>query len=213
MKIVALDTWPRRKHFAVFGKLDYPHFNVCAPVDITETRTVVKEQSGSINHAIVYVLARAANELEPFRLRIRGDQVVEHETVQPSITVLSDGDLFSFCTISYCAGFARFCAAAVEMITRRESENVLEDEPGQDDLIFMTGLPWIAFTSIVHPIHMHPADSIPRIAWGKFDTRNGRVAMPLSVQVHHGLMDGIHVGTYFQHVQALFDHPAGWMRT
>ena len=213
MKIIALDTWPRRKHFAVFGQMDYPHFNVCAPVDLTETRTVVKEQSGSINHAIVYVLTRAANELEPFRLRIRGDQVVEHATVQPSITVLSDDELFSFCTFSYSTAYAAFCAAAEEMIARWKRENVLEDEPGQDDLLFMTGLPWIAFTSIVHPIHMHPADSIPRIAWGKFDTRNGRVEMPLSVQVHHGLMDGFHVGKYYQRVQALFDDPADCMQT
>jgi chloramphenicol O-acetyltransferase type A len=31
--------------------------------------------------------------------------------------------------------------------------------------------------------------------------------MPLSVQGHHGLMDGLHAGRYFARVQELLDRP------
>jgi chloramphenicol O-acetyltransferase type A len=34
--------------------------------------------------------------------------------------------------------------------------------------------------------------------------------MPLSVQVHHALMDGIHVGRYYEKFQAYLDHPGEW---
>ena len=84
---------------------------------------------------------------------------------------------------------------------------MLSDEPGQDDLLFMTGLPWVSFTSMLHPIHMHPADSVPRIAWGKFFDQEGRTRMPVAVQVHHALMDGLHIGRYYQRIQEHFDHP------
>jgi chloramphenicol O-acetyltransferase type A len=54
---------------------------------------------------------------------------------------------------------------------------------------------------------MHPVDSVPRIAWGKYFAKDNRLEMPLSAQVHHALMDGIHVGRYFALVQEHLDQP------
>ncbi|TLN02146.1 chloramphenicol acetyltransferase, partial [bacterium] len=104
-----------------------------------------------------------------------------------------------------------FAALATERIAQVQAEPVLSDEPGQDDLLFMTSVPWVTFTSILHPIHMHPADSVPRIAWGRFVTREGRTWMPVAVQAHHALLDGLHVGRYYQRIQELFDHPEAFL--
>jgi len=212
MRTIDVQTWQRRCHFRLFQQMDYPHFNVCAPVNIAATLKVVKAKGGSVNLAVVYALARAANDLAPFRFRIRGEDVVEHDAVHPSITVLGEDDLFSYCTIPWSDEFVPFRTKAEALITLRKQERMLEDEPGQDDLLFMSGLPWIAFTSITHPIHMHPADSIPRISWGQFQVRGEEVPLPVSVQVHHALMDGLHVSRYFQRVQDLFDHIQDWWR-
>jgi hypothetical protein len=35
MRTINLETWPRREHFNMFSKLDIPHFNICANVDLT----------------------------------------------------------------------------------------------------------------------------------------------------------------------------------
>ncbi|MCP3700956.1 MAG: hypothetical protein GY920_21050 [Aliivibrio sp.] len=32
--------------------------------------------------------------------------------------------------------------------------------------------------------------------------------MPLSIEVHHGLMDGLHVGQFIQTLQAIFNNPS-----
>jgi len=211
MRIIDLSTWPRRKHFEIFSRFDYPHFNICSNVDITETKGLIRDLKLSINTALIYCLARSANELPEFRLRIRNDQVVEHERVQPSASVISKDNLFSFCTMPYHPDFQVFSQRAEELIQFRQSHPTLEDEPGQDDLLFMSCIPWINFTSISHPIHMHPADSIPRITWGKFNIDSGKTQLPVSVQVHHGLMDGYHVGQYYQLLQQLLNTPASWI--
>ncbi len=207
MRVIDLAAWPRRRHFELFRRLDYPHFGLCAEVDISVFRPAVRAKGLSFTVTSAYVLARAANEIPEFRLRIRGEQVVEHEIVHPSFTVLNEQDLFSFCTVPYCSDLAEFSVSAAERMAQVQAEPVLSDEPGQDDLLFMTSLPWVSFTSMVHPIHMHPADSVPRIAWGKFFEREGRTWMPVAVQAHHALMDGVHVGRYYQLIQELFDHP------
>ena len=54
---------------------------------------------------------------------------------------------------------------------------------------------------------MHPVDSIPRVSWGKYFEDNGKIKMPISVQVHHAMMDGLHVGRYFEMIQDILDTP------
>ncbi len=207
MRMIDMDTWPRRKHFEVYNAYDYPHFNLCAPMDITIFYPAVKDAEFSLTVAITYILSTAANEIPEFRYRARGKQVIEYEMVHPSITVLTEGDLFSFCTIEFEQDFRHFAIRAQERIDQVKRNPTLEDEPGQDDLLFMTSIPWVAFTTMMHPIHMHPADSVPRIAWGKIYGDGASLKMPLSVQGHHGLMDGLHAGRYYEKVQEMLNHP------
>lgn len=207
MRIINLDTWPRRKQFALFNRFDYPHFNLCANVDVTQFRAAVRAREVNFTIATIYLLARVANEIPSFRYRIRGEQIVEHEAVHPSHTIATAGDLFSFCTIPYDPDFAVFAPRAADTIAYRQENPTLEDAPGQDDLLYLSAIPWISFTGLLHPIHMHPVDSVPRIVWGKFSPMNDRWQMPLSVQVHHALLDGFHVGQYFEQVQTYLGQP------
>lgn len=211
MRVIDLSTWPRRRHMEFYSHVAYPHFNLCANVDITALHAAVKERGLSFTTALVYLLARAANGIVEFRCRIRGAQVVEHDVIHPSMTVLTAEELFSFCTMRYTDDFSTFAAHAAEAKARSQAEVILADGPGQDDLLYMTGLPWVAFTGVQHPLHLDPLDSVPRIAWGKFTPAAGRVQMPLAVQAHHGLVDGLHVGRFLERVQGLLDCPGQWL--
>jgi chloramphenicol O-acetyltransferase type A len=93
------------------------------------------------------------------------------------------------------------------MIAHVKEEPTLSDEPGRDDLLFMTAIPWVSFTSFMHPLQLHPTDSVPRFAWGKFFEDGRSWKMPLSVQGHHALMDGIHVGRYLEELQGYLHKP------
>lgn len=207
MRHIDLNTWPRREHFKVFNAFDYPHFSLCANVDLTAFLPAVKRRGVSFTVAMVYLLARTANEIAEFRYRIRAGAVVEHEVVHPSVTILTADDLFSFCTFDYDEDFAAFAASAAERIAYVQTHPTLEDEPGQDDLLFMTAIPWVSFTSFMHALALNPADSVPRFAWGKIFEEGAASKMPLSVQAHHALMDGVHVGRFYEKVQDYLHHP------
>ena len=207
MRHIDMKTWPRRNHFRVFSALDYPHFNMCANVDLTAFYPVVKERGISFSTAIVYVLARAANAIPEFRQRIRAGEVVEHEVVHPSTTILINEDLFSFCPINYVEDFSLFATKAAERMAYVKEHPILEDEPDQDDLLFLSAIPWVSFTGFVHPLHLNPTDSVPRFVWGKFFKEGKLLKMPLSVQGHHALMDGIHMGRFYEKVQEYLSQP------
>ena len=207
MRKIDLLTWSRCEHFKKFLAFDHPHFGMCANVELTKFYPVIKQSGHSISAAIVYVLARAANAIPEFRYRIRGEEVVEHDVVHPSFTVLSTEDRFGFCMVDYSEDFSAFALKAAERIASMKQNPTLKDPPGHDNLLFMIALPWVSFTSFMHPMHLNPADSVPRFAWGKFFKENGRVKMPLEVQAHHALMDGIHMGRFYAEVQDYFHHP------
>ena len=207
MRHIDLEVWPRREHFRTYRDLDYPYFSMCANVDLTTFHTVLKQGGVSFNVAMVYVLARAANDVPEFRHRIRGESVVEHEIVHPSTTIMGEEELFGFYALEYFEDFSLFLARAGERIAQVQQNPKLENEPGRDDLLFMTAIPWVSFTSFMHPLPLHPADSVPRFAWGRFFEEGERLKMPLSVQGHHGVMDGLHMGRFYAEVQEYFDHP------
>ena len=51
-----------------------------------------------------------------------------------------------------------------------------------------------------------PDDCVPRIAWGRYTGQpGGRITIPVSVQVHHALADGEHVGAFLTGAQAALD--------
>ena len=84
MRKIDMQTWPRRPHFDLYRRFDHPHFSLCANVDIGATYAAVKERGISISVAIIYLIARLANEIPEFRYRMRGEEVVEHAVVDPS---------------------------------------------------------------------------------------------------------------------------------
>jgi chloramphenicol O-acetyltransferase type A len=207
MRAIDMQTWSRREHFKVFSAFDHPHFNMCANVDLTAFHQHIRKREISFTVAIVYVIARAANAIPEFRYRIRPGAVVEHEVVHPSTTILAQEDLFSFCTMEYVEEFSSFAASAAERIACAKEQATLKSDEGRDNLLFMTAIPWVSFTSFMHPMQLHPVDSIPRFAWGKLFEDGNYLKMPLSVQGHHALMDGIHMGKFYAEVQGYLHQP------
>ena len=207
MRQINLETWPRREHFRLYNKFDHPHFGMCANVDLTRFYPYIKRHGISFTIATVYIMAKTANEIPEFRYRIRPGVVIEHESVHPSTTILVKEELFSFCTFTYVENFSLFASQAAKQIARVKANPTLEDGPEKDELLFMTAIPWVSFTSFMHPMHLQPADSVPRFAWGKFYKDGETLKMPLSVQAHHALMDGFHVGQFFEKAQDYLSHP------
>jgi len=208
MRHIKLESWPRREHFEVFNTFEYPHFSLCANVDLTKFCPFVKQHEISFNIAAVYIITRAANAIPEFRQRIRAGKIIEHDLVHPSSTIMAKNEVFSFCTMEYKQDFLKFAVGASEEIAKvQKRPRLFEENQERDDLLFMTAIPWVSFTSFMHPLQLDPVDSVPRFAWGKFFQDGENIKMPLSVQGHHAVMDGLHAGRFYAEVQDYFEKP------
>jgi chloramphenicol O-acetyltransferase type A len=204
--------WSRRELFEFFIGYSNPYFNVCTSVDVTDLVALVRKRPDvRLSTALHYLSLRIANEVEPFRYRLEGEKVVIHELVNGGTTVLLPNDSFAYAYFDYDIDFEKFnrdMAASVDQV--RTGDGRLKPTT-RDDVIYHTTLPWFSFTSFAHARNKGRGDSIPRIVFGKYTSVHDRLMLPISVEVHHALMDGLHVGRFFSELEAALAAPESFV--
>ena len=208
-RYIDTETWSRRDLFRLFKDYDNPSFNICAELDATSLLDFARSRRLSFFVAYHYLSTKAANELEPFRYRLRGGRVLVHERVDAGAVLLLADESFTFVYFDFTEDFTAFHESAAAIVERARTEPPgLDARAERDDLIYHSVIPWVSFTSISHARDSRRQSGIPKIAFGKYREAGGRVLMPVSVEVHHALMDGLHVGRYFERLQSYFEDPA-----
>lgn len=207
MRNIDIDSWSRKYHYEFFKEFDFPHFNIGSNLDISLIYNFCKNNNFSLFKTIIFATTITANNIKEFKYRIRENTVIEHDQVHPSYTISSKDQTFNFCTVNFDRDYSNFVknTEETEQIVKEKSDLAIEKE--RDDLIYMTCIPWISFTTITHPIHSKPADSVPKIAWGKYIKENNRILLPYAVQANHALVDGLHTGKFINYLQDLFNNP------
>lgn len=210
-----LAAWPRRDAFDFFRGFDKPYFNVCTRLDVAPLRAALAGAGGGLSLACYFIALRLCNQHPSFRLRIEGERVRVHDVVHGSTTVLrDDGESFFFAELAYADDFATFAATAGATIAAARSARAAF-EPRPDDVarVYFTSLPWLHFTSFSHARNWGREDSIPRFALGRAEPDGERLWLPLSIEVHHALMDGVHVGRFVQDFEAALREPSAWLHS
>jgi chloramphenicol O-acetyltransferase type A len=211
MKYLDLANWSRRELFEFFIDYSNPYFNICTRVDVTNLVTLVREREIKISLALHYFALRIANEIEPFRYRLKDRQVVVYDVVHGGTTVLLPNESFSYAYFDYQRDFEKFVGDMGKAVEELRTGSGALKPTMRDDVIYHTSLPWISFTSFAHARNKGRGESIPRFVFGKFTQENERLMMPISVEVHHALMDGLHVGRFFSQLEEALAEPAGFV--
>ena len=205
MKIIDLETFPRRSHYEFFKSYAYPYMGMSVNVDVTNLIAAAKSLGGSAFLATLWVTATAANAVPELRQRIVGDGIVEYDHCNTAHTVALPDGTFVNCQTDCRRSFGEFLVYGKQCQEEAKQRHGFV-QPGDDEtqLIFVSCIPWVSFTQVIQPTPI-PADSNVRFVFGKFFEQNGRTMMPLSIQANHALVDGLHVGQFYQKFQELAD--------
>lgn len=212
MQHLDIDGWSRRELFEFFRGFDNPYFNICVRLDVTNLLSLIRRYSGvGVSLAYHYFALRAANEVAPFRYRLRAGKVVIHDVIHGGTTVLLPNESFTFAYFDYEEDFGRFVIDAKHQIEAvKAGTGTLVADPA-DDKIHFTTFPWASFTSFAHARNWGREDSVPKIAFGKFEESGEHSFLPIPVEVHHALMDGVHVGRYLIRLQEMLNEPHNYL--
>ena len=206
MTLLNLNKWNRKEHFEFFKNYNQPFFGITAEVDVTKAYAVAKSLNVSFFLYYLHKSLIAINSLEPFRYRINEKgEVVICDSIRAGATIDRPDGTFSFSYLPYYEGFEEFSNAAVGIIEKIRETKGLPHTDRSLDVAYFSAIPWVKFTSVEHAMNSGDGDSVPKIAFGKWEERDGKKFMPVSVHVHHALMDGHHVGQFYELFQKLLN--------
>ena len=208
-----LSGWPRRDAFEHFRRFEQPFFGLCCRLDVAPLKAALAASGGaSLALAYHFIALRLANEQAPFRWRLEGERVCVHPVVHGSATVLRDDESFGFALLTHERSFSAFSRhGAAAMAAARAGSAPFDARSDDTALIHFTALPWVHFSSFTHARNLGRADSIPKVAFGRIDADGPRQWLPVAVDVHHALMDGLHVGRYLLALEDALAHPQAWL--
>lgn len=209
MKWIDLDTWKRKPLIEKYSSYVFPYINIGAEIDITKLYDFSKKHGLSFYCAMIHTATKIALEIENFSYRLIDGKPVLCEALTPVFTYLPKGEeQFYLVEQAYEDDLIAFCkkAQAKAVAMASESEHSFMHGKDEVEILYMSCIPWIRYTHFIRTIENGGKDNIPRISWGKYAVdRDGRRMMPFSVQVHHALMDGYHVGMYFEKLEAYLE--------
>jgi chloramphenicol O-acetyltransferase type A len=200
-----IEEWHRKDHFRFFSQFEEPFFGVTVAIDCTLAYRKAREAGSSFFLYYLHKSLVAANSIEAFRYRIEKDEVIVYEKVNASPTINRENGSFGFAYMGYYPGFAEFSRHALAEMERVRSTPGLMPSMSADNVIHYSSIPWLNFTSLSHARAFGFGDSVPKISFGKMMVREDTRTMPVSIHVHHGLMDGYEVGQFVDKFQALLD--------
>ena len=196
MKIIDMTKDPRGAHYAYFRGFPDPSVGLTVPCDITP----LYGKKPFFLH-ILYCAVGAANSVPELRRRIKGEQVVEYESCHSSHTVALPDETYCYCELNCNMPFGEFLPYAQEQVRQAKANPSIEEQDPLG-LFFISSVPWASFTGLKLPV-ANPPLSNPQITFGKAYWQEERYILPLSLTVHHGLCDGIHMAKFFQKFEDL----------
>ncbi|WP_296685040.1 chloramphenicol acetyltransferase [Flavobacterium sp.] len=200
-----LDTWNRKEHFLFFKQMDEPFYGITTTIDCTQAYTKAKALGISFFSYYLHKTLAAVNAIENFRYRIIEDEVYLFDVIDASATVMREDKTFGFSYMASAEDPIDFAQIVQTEIERIQTTTGIFTREYPDNLIHFSALPWINFTSLSHARSFTWPDSCPKISFGKLTEENGKKSIPISVHVHHGLVDGYHVGLFIERLQQLMN--------
>ena len=204
---VDLSRWARKEHFEVFQSFAQCTFNQTVLLDITVLQKHIKEVGWKFYPTIIFLISKAINNHAEFRMAIKDDELVTWNEVHPSYTIFhNETETFSSLWSHFDGNIHHFQDVYSEDVARY-GHNLSYWPKGQSpgNIFFISAIPWVSFTSFNINVANMQNFFAPMFTLGKYYNQDGKILLPLAVQVHHSVCDGFHVARLINELQEMSD--------
>lgn len=201
-KTVNIEKWNRKEHFDAYRDAIKCGFSLTVKLDISAVIPFVKEQGFKFYPVMIYLLSKAVNQHPEFKMAMKDGDLIIWDSVNPVYTVLhQDTETFSALSVPYTDSFQDFIASYNAVLQRNENNRSFLPEKPPKNHFNISALPWIHFESFNLNIADFTDYFAPSFTFGKYQTEGNKILMPLAIQVHHAVCDGLHVAKLINTLQ------------
>ena len=204
-KEVDISNLKRRAAYECFINYDNPIFSLQTRLDVTKLVKYSKKTKSSFFANMLYLVAKAVNNIEEFKYRLKDKKLIAYDTIDASFVVKGVDDIILTRQVEF-NDYAKFYLDTRKMIDDAKKSTALEEfsNRNRNDVFYVSTTPWLDFTSMSNPydVKNEYISSIPRITWGKFVKKGFKYYMSVDIACHHALIDGYQVSTAFSLIQS-----------
>lgn len=198
--IIDRNTWERVEYFEHYLSAVPCTYSMTTKLDISN----ILEKKLKPYPTMLYCLTTAVNRHQQFRMALNDrDELVLYTKMEPCYTVFhKDTETFSNIWTSYSADYETFCRRYEEDIMIYGKVERFMAKPNVPENSFTVSMiPWTTFDGFNINVSNFKY-LIPIFTIGKYFEKDGRVYLPLAVQVHHAVCDGFHVCRFIDDLQS-----------
>ncbi len=209
---IDMRAYSRREHFEHFLTMVHPFVDMTVQMDVTAWRRRVKANDRPFFLSLLYHIIRAANGVPELRQRIRGEGIVQYDLCGASYTVAAPDGTYRYCNVRADLPYPAFIEHARAAQKRAEQDAHLTEDADPESYFYVSCAPWVAYSALSLPVPDNRF-SVPSIVVGKAHDSvrvvetdglprvEAAVMIPVTLQVHHALVDGVHMAAFFARLE------------
>lgn len=200
-KIIDKDKWARREYFDHYYN-DIPcTYSLTCDIDITK----LIENKENIYASMLYCIMTIVNNHDEFKTTLLNDQIIIYSKMHPCYTIFHDDTkIFSNIWTTYNDNYDDFKKEYdLDKVKYGNIHQMVAKDQIPDNCISISMIPWATFTSFNLNLSKGYNYLLPIFTMGKYYQKDDKVLLPLSIQVHHSVCDGYHVGAFINELQQL----------
>lgn len=204
--LVNLNEWGRGSLFKFYIDKMRIVMSLTADVNVTNLRAYSKKNNLNFYPLMLWVVSKIINSHDEFKYSWDdAGNLIKWDFVSPSYTDFhADDENFVKMVTEYSDDLFEFCSRVDKDRQRHKNEQaILVNQP--PNFFDVSCLPWIKYSHF--DIHVFDKGKFlaPVITWGKFEEKDGKLIMPLTMNIHHAVADGFHLSRFFNEAQELMD--------
>lgn len=203
-KHIDVTKWNRREYYEHYLHNIPCTYSMTLNLDLTALLTELKQRKLKLYPTMIFLLAKTVNKHDEFRTSIdENGQVGIFDKLHPSYTVLhKEGGTFTNIWTEYSPIFTEFYEKYVDDVNQYSATKSFMGKPKIPVNVFnISSIPWVSFTGFNLNLPKTTEYLLPIFTMGKYFTQNGKIELPIAIQAHHAVCDGLHLARFIQDLQ------------
>ena len=196
-ELIDIENWERKEFYEHFISEVVCTYSVTVNLDIT----ALKGQR--MYPAMIWLITKTVNEMPQFRTCLKKEGPGIYDSMHPMYTVFNkENKNFSGIWSYFSDDYAEFLENYdTDEKLYSQSKRYAPKEGTPENSFNISMLPWVEFSSVNINVYDEGKFLLPIFTMGKYFEREGRRMLPFSVQVHHAVCDGYHIGLFTERIQ------------
>ncbi len=199
--LIDFQTWERKEFYEHFINEVVCTYSTTVNLDITSLKRM------RLYPTIIWLLTKAVKQMPEFRTALTDKGVGIYDEMHPAYTIFNkENENFSAIWTEFHADYNEFLSAYETDVAKFSSSTHYAPKPDRPSNTFdISMVPWFTFTSFNINVFGEGKYLLPIFTLGKYFDDNGKRLLPISIQVHHAVCDGYHIGKFVETLQTMID--------